>query len=256
MPDPIREDPEDRTPPRSYREDGRSRLLRALLKPTRGQVVVAVLLALVGFAAVTQVRTNTVDDTYAGLREQDLIDILNGLAGTTQRAQTELSRLEDTRADLQSDTEARRAALEQARDQADVLSILAGTVPVSGPGVRITIRERSGKAGLSAFLDMVQALRTGDAEAMAINSQVRVVAQTSFEEATGGLVVDGQLVEPPYTVDVIGSPEQLVGALRFPAGPQDQFADDGAELTWQELDRVQIEAVADLDDATSARASQ
>ena len=47
------------------------------------------LLALVGFAAVTQVRSNQVDDTYAGLREQDLIDILNGLAGTSQRAEAE-----------------------------------------------------------------------------------------------------------------------------------------------------------------------
>jgi uncharacterized protein YlxW (UPF0749 family) len=261
MPDPERDEqpppPSPPPPPQPSRpEDGRSRLWRALMKPTRGQLVVAVLLALVGFAAVTQVRTNTVDDTYAGLREQDLIDILNGLAGTTQRAQNEISRLDDTRDDLQSDTEARRAALEQARDQADTLSILAGTVPVSGPGVRITIRERSGKAGLSAFLDMVQALRTADAEAMDVNGEVRVVAQTSFEDATGGLLVDGQLLEPPYTVDVIGNPEQLVGALRFPAGPQDQFADDGAELTYDELDQVQIETVVELEDAQSARASQ
>ena len=127
------------------REDGRSRLWRAFSRPTRGQVVVGVLLALVGFAAVTQVRSNQVDDTYAGLRQQDLIDILNGLAGTTQRSEDEIQRLEATRDDLQSDTSARQAALEQARQQAQVLSILAGTVPVRGPGVTITIKEGPGQ---------------------------------------------------------------------------------------------------------------
>jgi uncharacterized protein YlxW (UPF0749 family) len=235
-------DPDDVQPPAARRDDGRSRLRRAFSQPSRSQVVVGVLLALVGFAAVTQVRTNQVDDTYAGLREQDLIDILDGLAGSTQRAQSELQRLEATRDDLQSDTSARQAALEQARQQAQVLSILAGTVPVTGPGVRITIKEVSGQVEIGPFIDMVQALRTAGAEAMQINDELRVIAQTSFEDATGGILVDGRLLEAPFTVDVIGPPDALVAALRFPDGPQDQFAaDDGAELTFEEESALDIE---------------
>ncbi len=198
------------------------------------------LLALVGFAGVTQVRTNQVDDTYAGLRQQDLIDILNGLAGTTQRSEDEIQRLEATRDDLQSDTSARQAALEQARQQAQVLSILAGTVPVSRPG-RHDHHQGGVRAGARSvpFIDMVQALRTAGAEAMQINHEVRVVAQTSFEDGTGGLLVDGRLLEAPFTVDVIGPPDALVAALRFPDGPQDQFAeDDGAELTFEDVSSV------------------
>jgi hypothetical protein len=78
------------------------RLWHAVVHPTRRQLLVAVVLGVLGFAIVTQVRTNTVDDTYAGLREQDLIDILNGLADTTQRATVEIQRLEATRDDLRS----------------------------------------------------------------------------------------------------------------------------------------------------------
>jgi uncharacterized protein YlxW (UPF0749 family) len=237
-------------------EDGRSRLWRAFRRPTRGQVVVAVLLALVGFAGVTQVRTNQVDDTYAGLREQDLIDILNGLAGTTQRAEGEIQRLETTRDDLQSDTNSRRVALDQARQQAQVLSILAGTVPVRGPGVTITIKEVSGQARIGPFIDMVQALRTAGAEAMQINHQNRVIAQTSFENGTGGLLVDGQLLEPPYTIDVIGPPDALVAALRFPEGPQDEFAQDGAQLTFQEQSSVDVETTREASPADVAEAQQ
>ncbi len=215
------------------------------------------LLALVGFAGVTQVRSNQVDDTYAGLRQQDLIDILNGLAGTTQRSQDEIQRLESTRDDLQSDTSARQAALEQARQQAQVLSILAGTVPVRGPGVTITIKQLSGEVRVGPFIDMVQALRTAGAEAMQINHEVRVVAQTAFENGTGGLFVDGRLLEAPFTINVIGPPGNLVDALRFPDGPQDQFAeDDGAELTFEEVSSVDVETVRDPAEADSAQAQQ
>jgi uncharacterized protein YlxW (UPF0749 family) len=244
-------------PPGEPHEDGRSRLWRAFSRPTRGQVVVAVLVALVGFAGVTQVRTNQGGDTYAGLREQDLIDILNGLAGTTQRSESEIQRLEATRDDLQSDTSARKAALEQARQQAQVLSVLAGTVPVRGPGVTITIKEVSGHVRVGPFIDMVQSLRTAGAEAMQINHEVRVVAQTSFEDGTGGLLVDGRLLEPPFTVDVIGNPDALVAALRFPDGPQDEFAqDDGAELTFQEETSVDVETTRDPAEADEAQAQQ
>ena len=79
--------------------------------------MVGVLLAVVGFAVVTQVRANEVDDTYAGYRQQDLIDVLNGLAGTTQRAEAEIARLESTRDDLQSRHQRRQAALEQAQER-------------------------------------------------------------------------------------------------------------------------------------------
>lgn len=222
----------------------RSRLWRAMVKPTRGQLIVAVLLAVLGFAAVAQVRTNTVDDTYAGLREQDLIDILDGLADQTQRAQAEIQRLEETRDELRSETSAREAALEQARNEADTLAIIAGTVPVTGPGLRITIEEVNGQVRVEPFIDMVQALRSAGAEAIQINGDVRVVASTSFQDVAGGVLVDGQILSAPFTVDVIGGPEALGAALRFPNGPQEQFAEDGtAELTYDELTAVDIEAV-------------
>jgi len=255
-PDPDRE-PETDAESQPGREDGRSRLWRAFSRPTQGQAVVGVLLALVGFAGVTQVRTNQVDDTYAGLRQQDLIDILNDLASTTQRSEAEIQRLEATRDDLRSDTSARQAALDQARQQVQVLSILAGTVPVRGPGVSITITEESGQVRVGPFIDMIQALRSAGAEAMQINHEVRVVAQTSFEEGTGGLLVDGRLLEPPFTVDVIGSPDSLVAALRFPDGPEDQFEEeDGVELTFEEVSTVDVETVRDPVEADVAEAQQ
>jgi uncharacterized protein YlxW (UPF0749 family) len=224
---------------------GRRQLLAALRRPGRRQVVVALLLALVGFAGVTQVRSNDVDDTFAGLREQDLIDILNGLAGTTQRAESDIERLERTRDDLLSDTNQREAALEQAQSEANTLSILAGLVPVTGPGIRVTITEKTDQVKLDTMLDTIQELRTSDAEAMQINGQVRVVAQTSFEDAEGGFLVDGTLVEPPYVIDAIGEPDALDEALSFGLGPGFQIKEDGGEMQVDQLRSLDIESVVD-----------
>jgi uncharacterized protein YlxW (UPF0749 family) len=247
--------PEQATEETPTAPSARTRLWRAFVRPTRGQLIVAVLLAALGFAAVTQVRTNTVDDTYAGLREQDLIDILDGLADRTQRAQAEIQRLEQTRDDLQSETNSRQAALEAARTEGDTLAIIAGTVPVTGPGLRITIKEVNGQVRVEPFIDMVQALRSAGAEAIQINGEVRVVASSSFRDVDGGVLVDGQILSAPYIVDVIGGPEALGAALRFPNGPQEQFGeDDTAELTYDELTAVDIEAVHEQDPPDIAEA--
>ena len=239
---------EDAAPPTAteLREDGRSRLWRAFSRPTRGQVVVAVLLALVGFAGVTQVRTNQVDDTYAGLRQQDLIDILNGLAGTTQRAQAEIQRLEATRDDLQSDTSARQAALEQARQQAAGAEHPGRHRPGARSG-RPDHHHGGVRAGAGRSRSSTWSRRCGPRVPRPCRStdEVRVVAQTSFEDGTGGLLVDGRLLEAPFTVDVIGPPDALVSRPAVPgrARRTSSREDDGAELTFEDVSSVDIEAV-------------
>lgn len=224
---------------------GRQRLLAALRRPSRQQAMVAVLLAVLGFAAVTQMRSYQVDDTYAGYREQALIDVLNGLAGTTQRAEAELARLEETRARLQSETSAEQAAIEEARNESNALSVLAGLVPVTGPGIRITITEETGQVDIDSLLDTVQEMRTSFAEAMQINGEVRIVATTSFEDGVGGIYVDGTFLEPPYVIDVIGEPSTLHGGMTFLEGPIAQLEADGARVAVEELQSLDIEAVAE-----------
>ncbi len=226
---------------------GRQRLLSALTRASRRQLVVAVLLALVGFAAVTQVRANEVDDNYSGLRQQDLIDVLTGLAGTSQRAEAEIERLTRAREELLSDTSRRQAALEQAQIEADSLSVLAGLVPVTGPGIRITITEETGTVQLASLLDTVQELRTVGAEAIQFNGQARIVAESSFEDGVGGIVVDGTLLEPPYVIDAIGGPSVLAGAIDFPLGPKRKLELDGARVETVVRTSIDIESVRSPD---------
>ena len=238
----------DATPAPSTHEtpSGRERLRGALLRPTRGQIVVGVLLAVVGFAAVTQVRFTQVDNTYASLREQDLIDVLNSLAGTTQRAESEIARLQRTRDDLLSSTGAREAALAQAQQQAANLAILAGLVPVTGPGIRVTVTEETGPVSVQSMVDTIQELRTAGAEAIQVNGEIRVVADTAVEDASGGLLIGGEQVSSPYVIEAIGDPHTLADSgVDFPSGPRDLFEEDGASVTVEELASLDIESVVE-----------
>ena len=57
-------------------------------RPSGTQVVVAVLLALLGFAAAVQVRATVNDDEFTGARQGDLISLITTLTLATERAPT------------------------------------------------------------------------------------------------------------------------------------------------------------------------
>jgi uncharacterized protein YlxW (UPF0749 family) len=228
---------------------GRERLFDALTHFRRGQVAVAVLLCVLGYAAVVQVQTNTEDSTYAGLREQELIDILSGLAGTTQKAQEQIEDLEATRDELEDQTLQQQTALQRAEEQVDTLRVIAGTVPVSGPGITIEIDPGADPIRLTALLDLIEELRTSGAEAMEIEGAdgeaVRLVASSSIEvsQPAEGLNVGGELISPPYRLQVIGPPDTLAGAIDFYQGPQDQLEEQGAEVKVESEEKIDIESI-------------
>ena len=224
-------------------EVGLQRLREALFRPSRAQLVVGVLLAVLGFAAITQVRTNNTDNSYAGYRERDLVDVLSALAGTSQRAQNEINGLESTRRQLEQNRQAQSAALAAAAKQAQELSILAGSVPVTGPGIRLTVTEGPRPVDVDSVLDAIEELRSAGAEAMQVNGEVRLVAQSAVESAPGGLRIDGTLVTSPYVFDVIGDPHTLSGALNLVDGPIAQFKDADAAVNLVERDSLDITSV-------------
>jgi uncharacterized protein YlxW (UPF0749 family) len=238
--------PAPKHPTTSSGRAGRDRLRAALGSgPSRGQAVVAVLLAVVGFAAMTQVQSNERDDDFTGLRQSDLIRVFDGLAASTERAENEIDRLTETRDDLQSSTASRQAALDLAREESATLSILAGTAPATGPGIRMVITDERGDVDSETLLDIIQELRAAGAEVMEFNDRIRVVAQTSVEDAVTGIEIDGQLVEPPYVVDVIGEPTALAGSLDFPQGPRESVEERGGTISYEELEAVLVESTVE-----------
>lgn len=232
------------TAPKAGQDPSRDRLRNALMKPSRRQAVVGVLLAVLGFAFVVQVRDTAANDTYAGLRESDLIQVLDGLTGTAERARREVDRLDTRREELRDENRARAAALDEAEQRVRTLNIVAGLVPVSGPGLRVTITESTSRVSVGSLLDTIQELRTAGAEAMEFNDSIRLGADSSFQNAVGGIELDDQLLESPYVLDVIGDPHILRTALTFSTGPVETLETlDGASVTIQDLEAVEVTSV-------------
>ena len=243
--------PEHPDPGAPEPRSGRDRLAGAVRRPSRRQLSVAVLLAVLGFAAVTQVQSTGEDDTYSGLRQEDLVQVLNGLQSAAQRAENDINQLEQAQAGLLSNADSREAAIARAREQADALGVLAGTLPATGPGIRVIVRDESGQIGIDQFLNALQELRDAGAEAIELNDAVRVVAQTALDDGgsagePGRVVVDGQELSQPYTIDAIGDPDTLATALDILGGFVEQVDLAGGQVVIERPDVVEIATVRDL----------
>ncbi len=101
---------EDRAGEKAVAPTGLARLRRSFFAPSRGQAVVALLVGVLAFAAVTQARLTGSDDTYAGLREAELVQALNGLQAASRKAERDITDLETTRDQLRSSTQRRTTA--------------------------------------------------------------------------------------------------------------------------------------------------
>lgn len=214
-----------------------------LFRGKRGQAVIAILLAALGFAAVTQVRTNSDDTNYSAYREQDLVDLLSALSATSERVQSQIAQLQQTKAHLEQNTSDRQAALAQADKQLADLRILAGTVPAQGPGIVVTITDTTNGVDVSSMLDLVEELRSAGAEAMSINDKVRIVADSAIDRTASGLTVDGVQLHSPYTLTVIGDPTTLAGAVTFARGPQFELEGKGATVGIAQMPQVLVSPV-------------
>lgn len=234
---------------------GAGRLLR-VLRPRRRPVdlLVGVLLALLGFAAVVQVRSTQADGLLAGARQEDLVQILDELDNRSERLREEIDSLTATKQRLTSGSGASEAALAEARRRTQVLGVIAGTVAATGPGVTVRITDPETKVSASVLLDALEELRNAGAEAMQLEgtgptgtiTAVRVVAQTAFSDDKTGVVVDGVLLRAPYRFVVVGDPGTLAGAMAIPGGVEDVVGTLNGTVEVNRAARVRVGALRAL----------
>ncbi|MET8527873.1 DUF881 domain-containing protein [Micromonospora sp. NPDC005172] len=211
-------------------------------------LMIAVLLALLGFTLVVQLKTTSTDPTLGATRQEDLVRILSDLDARESRLQQDIRALEDSQRQLASGEQGRQAALDEATRRADELGILAGTLPAAGPG--LTVQFSSGAKPITAnrVLDAVQELRGAGAEAMQISgadrATVRVIASTYFLDGeNGSLMVEGRRLTGPYTITVIGDPATMRTALNIPGGVVASVRGDGGNVTFGEREVAEVSAL-------------
>ena len=223
----------------------RSRLRASLLHPGRGQILAAIILFIVGVAGVMQFRINAADDTYATARREDLVQLLDGLGAESRRLEGEIAQLEQTRSSLRSGADTQRVARAEAERHLTELSILAGTAPAEGRGIRMRIADPNAAVDAGVLLDAVEEMRDAGAEVIEVNNTIRVVASTWFGSDARGLVIDDKPVSRPITLEVIGDPHSLEEAAQFRGGIVSEITGPriGGQVQLEQEDRLVIESL-------------
>jgi uncharacterized protein YlxW (UPF0749 family) len=217
---------------------------------SKAQLLVAVLVAALGFAIVVQLR-QTEQQGLATLRQSDLVRILDDVGDRRDRLAAEASDLESQRRELTDVRTGDQAALDAARARATTLGILAGTVAAKGPGVEVYITDPRSTVRAATLLDLVQELRDAGAEAIQIGA-ARVVASTAFTDVRGGVAVDNLVLSAPYTVRAIGDGQTMATALEIPGGVIASMP-EGAHATVATREEVEVTALHAMPDPAYAR---
>lgn len=231
--------------------DGEQPAAAAPARPRRRRdplaaALIGVLTLLLGFAFAVQVRTTGTGEDYASLREEDLVRILDELDAREDRLREQLADQRAVLRDLTSSDSQSEAAVQDARERAEALGILNGTVAAQGPGLVMTVRDPEGRLRVADLLDAVQELRGAGAETMQIDG-VRVGVSTAVTGGPGQLQVDGTAIDSPYEIRVIGSPQDLATAMNIPGGVVDQIGRQGGTVDIEQSDAVVVDALRPLD---------
>lgn len=189
-----------------------------------GPLFVLVVTGLVGFLVVSQFRgTQRFSERLATETEGDLARILAGLNAEADALRDEIATLKLQLRDLETTTRTDEAAQKAADDQLRTLEVLAGTVPVRGPGIELTVDDPGGNVRYDSLIDIVQELRDAGAEAISVNGK-RIGVASAFGQSKGKVTLDGEPLASNYQVLAIGQPSTLEGGLKIPGGILDTLA--------------------------------
>ncbi|ROR90797.1 DUF881 domain-containing protein [Nocardioides aurantiacus] len=193
-----------------------------------GAVAVACVAVLVVAAGVQNSRSAAADDRDR--RE---------LAGQVSRAREQLETERVRLAALQRETDrlqARQLASDESatgiRNRIQSLGARAGTLAVTGPGVRVVADDAPGSTtDRTTVLDsdlqrLVNGFWEAGAEAIAINGQ-RLTNLSTIRVAGGAITVNARSLRAPYVLQVVGNPDTL------PA----RFAETTSGQAWLDLER-------------------
>ena len=181
------------------------------------RITVAVAAALLGFLAVLAARQPPL--ATREIRRLELADLIRAEDARVRRIRAEIRRLESevaTVGNLGAEVGALRA-------DASELARVAGTAPVEGSGLVVTLDDSPARRSPTGdpndlivherdIQTVVNALWAAGAEAVGINGE-RLTATSAVRCAGNTLLLHGTLHSPPYRIGAIGDADVMATAL-------------------------------------------
>ncbi|HET8594138.1 MAG TPA: DUF881 domain-containing protein [Intrasporangium sp.] len=210
-------------------------------RPTKANVLSAILAVLLGTAIATQVQL-TNSRGLEDLSQSDLVRVLDDVSLRSSRLDQQVRELEATRDRLKSGTGDTAEAMRQAEKRLDTLGILAGALPAHGPGIHVMISDPDRQVTAPVVLDLIQELRDAGAEAIDVGG-VRVVASTFIGSQGDAILVDGHRVQRPLEIKAIGDSKTLASAMTIPGGVVETVRQKGGTAMVTEVEDVKVTSI-------------
>jgi uncharacterized protein YlxW (UPF0749 family) len=189
-----------------------------------GMVVLALFGVLVATAGVQTARNSAESASSHNALVAQIHDHTDRLNAQRDHITQLRRRVAALRADLLSTSATNRSVQAKTR----LLGVLAGSVPVRGPGIQVVVDDAPGGGSGQQVLDkdlqkLVNGLWKVGAEAIAINSQ-RLSNLSAIREAGNSITVNYRDVNRPYVVSAVGNPNQMGARLLDTAAGQTWLA--------------------------------
>lgn len=202
------------------------------------RLVVCLLCAVVGMAAIIQHKN--IQSSYASLSENELVRLLDETNQQMSLLENQKTQLSNQLESIQSAADQRAQLQKIENENKTTQDILAGTLPATGPGVRITIRQGSSHIDAGTLFNLIEELRNAGAEVIQVNN-VRVVTSTYFENTHDGVDCDGSELHSPYVFQAIGDQEALTNSINIAGGVGSRLrVQYGASVSIEKKDALKI----------------
>lgn len=179
----------------------------------RGQLTLAIVSFLFGIALMMQLRTqNRLRQATTVESSSDLAAIAGDLYDNNTTLRLEVDKLLNQQLTYQESAASNKQ--DEMRKEVQQLQTFNGVVPVTGPGIELTI---DGALRPVDVQDLLNEIRNAGAEAISIGDR-RIVYNTSIGGAPGHVTVDGTVVTSPIVFSAIGAPDVLDRALARKGG--------------------------------------
>jgi uncharacterized protein YlxW (UPF0749 family) len=183
-------------------------------------LAMSVVLTLLGFLVITQLKSQSPNVGLNGLSVQELGELVGNVTTQNNELRDEVDTLQQQRDSLKSTVSRGDSSAIQVRQDLTRILGWSGAVPVTGTGARVVIE---GDLPGDAIEQLVNELRNAGAEAISVGG-IRVVPGVVASGSAGAVTVDGTLLRAPATIEAIGQSEALSGSLTRAGGPIAQLA--------------------------------
>lgn len=178
------------------------------------------------------------------------------LASEKQQLVIDLLQLQEEVAGLSANLDKAGAGLKEAgdamEDELAKVKRFAGLVPLSGPGIELSVYNKTEQAGADAayslktimdvhLLKIVNELYSAGAEAIAVNGQ-RLTAVSEIRLAGNHINVNADPLSPPYHIAAIGNTSAMKGRLEIKGGFIDLLSEYGISIDFKIKDNITVPA--------------